>query len=347
MLSNQQFDRTRRLALSLAGIELVERHRELLDHRSRRLGIRDSAGLDALLNAAEKGEATATQQLLCLLTTKFTGFFRHPRHFEIAAQHALRAARQRDRTRLWSAGAATGEEPFSLAMALIEAFGQDDPPAGILATDVDVDALAVAARGEYSEPVVKAVKAERRTRFFSRNDAVEENRERGDHAASGRKLNDAFDEPRKPSLSREAKRPESRAPQLIPRCDAASASSSTAAFQVGQTGAARCWSVAPAVRRLVEFRPLNLAGTDWPVEGPFDVIFCRNVLMYLEARHRCAALERMASLLAPEGLLLLDPTEHPGQAGHLFTPGAGGVYSLRLGSAQAAALNSTSMRTEL
>jgi hypothetical protein len=49
MLSNQQFDRTRRLALNLAGIELVERHRELLDRRSRRLGIRDGAGLDALL----------------------------------------------------------------------------------------------------------------------------------------------------------------------------------------------------------------------------------------------------------------------------------------------------------
>jgi chemotaxis protein methyltransferase CheR len=281
MLSNQQFDRTRRLALSLAGIELVERHRELLDHRSRRLGIRDSAGLDALLNAAEKGEATATQQLLCLLTTKFTGFFRHPRHFEIAAQHALRAARQRDRTRLWSAGAATGEEPFSLAMALIEAFGQDDPPAGILATDVDVDALAVAARGEYSEPVVKAVKAERRTRFFS------------------------------------------------------------------QTGMARRWTIAPAVRRLVEFRPLNLAGTDWPVEGPFDVIFCRNVLMYLEARHRCAALERMASLLAPDGLLMLDPTEHPGQAGHLFAPGAGGAYSLRLAAERAAARSSAATRIKL
>ena len=77
-ISNQQFDRTRRLALSLAGIELVDRHRELLDRRSRRLGILDSAGLDALLGAAEEGETAATQRFLGLLTTKFTGFFRHP-----------------------------------------------------------------------------------------------------------------------------------------------------------------------------------------------------------------------------------------------------------------------------
>lgn len=92
-LSDQQFDRTRRLAARLAGIELVDRHRELLARRSRRLGIRDDAGLETLLNAAEEGEPSATQRLLCLLTTKFTGFFRHPRHFDIAAKHALQAAR--------------------------------------------------------------------------------------------------------------------------------------------------------------------------------------------------------------------------------------------------------------
>src|SRR5512136_2778235 len=112
MLSNQQFDRTKRLALGLAGIELVERHRELLDRRRRRLGILDSAGLDSLLDAAEEGETTARQKLLCLLTTKFTGFFRHPHQVDLAAEHALRAGERHGRARLWSAAAATGEEPY-------------------------------------------------------------------------------------------------------------------------------------------------------------------------------------------------------------------------------------------
>ena len=63
----------------------------------------------------------------------------------------------------------------------------------------------------------------------------------------------------------------------------------------------------------------------------FDFIFCRNVLMYLEACHRYAVVAGLASLVAPDGLLILDPTEHLGKAGHLFTPGADAVYR-RLGT---------------
>jgi chemotaxis protein methyltransferase CheR len=262
-LSNQQFDRMRQLALGLAGIELVERHRELLDHRSRRLGILDTAGLDSLLSAAEKGEATATQQLLWLLTTKFTGFFRHPAHFSVAAEHALRVADQRGRARLWSAAAASGEEPYSLAMALIEAFGHEEPPAGVLATDLDADTLAVAQSGEYTDAAMQAVEPARRERFFTK------------------------------------------------------------------TSVARRWSIVPSLRRLVEFQVMNLIDANWVIEGPFDVIFCRNVLMYLEAGRRDAVVERMASLLAPDGLLMLDPAEHLGKAGHLFMAGDNGVYSRR------------------
>ena len=263
MLSNQQFERVRQLALKLAGLDLVERHRDLLDHRGRRAGIQNSAQWDAQLGAAELGDAAATQQLLRLLTTKVTGFFRHPRHFEVAAARALRAARERGRTRWWSAAAATGEEPYSLAMTLIEAFGNDEPPASVLATDADVDALKAAERGEYAEAALEGLEPARRDRFLC------------------------------------------------------------------ESKISRRWQVIPAVRRLVEFRALNLASIEWPVEGPFDIIFCRNVLMYLEASHRYAALERLASLLAPDGLLMLDPAEHLGKAGHLFTPGADSVFSSR------------------
>jgi chemotaxis protein methyltransferase CheR len=266
ILSDQQFDQTKRLALSLAGIELVERHRELLARRTQRLGIPNSGGLDALLDAVEAGETAARQKFLCLLTTKFTGFFRHPRQFAIAAEHALRAAEHRGQARLWSAAAATGEEPYSLAMALIEVSQRDDPPASILATDVDVDALAVAQRGEYGAAALRGLETARRERFLD------------------------------------------------------------------ETGVPGRWTIVSAVRRLVEFRPLNLASEVWTVEGVFDVIFCRNVLMYLEACHRYAVLERMASLLAPDGLLMLDPAEHLGKAGHLFVPGADAAYRRRRGS---------------
>ena len=263
MLTSEQFDRARKLALRLAGIELADRHRKLLDHRSRRLGILDSAGLDSLLDAVEEGDTTAQQKLLRLLTTKFTGFFRHARHFDLAAQHALRAAKLRGRARLWSAASATGEEPYSLAMVLIERSSSDNPPASILATDVDPDALALAQRGEYGDAAMRPLEPARRDRFFS------------------------------------------------------------------EAGASRRWGVVPALRRLVEFRTLNLISDTWLVEGPFDVIFCRNVLMYLEACHRYSVLEGMASRLAPDGLLMLDPAEHLGKAAHLFTPEANAVYRVR------------------
>jgi chemotaxis protein methyltransferase CheR len=152
MMTNEQFDRTRRLALRLAGIELFERHREVLARRIRRLGIHDTAGFDTLLNAADEGDTRAGQQLIGLLTTHFTGFFRHPRHFGVAAEHARWAVHRRGTARLWSAAAATGEEPYSLAMALIDIFQRKNPPVTILATDIDGDALAVARQGEYAEP---------------------------------------------------------------------------------------------------------------------------------------------------------------------------------------------------
>jgi chemotaxis protein methyltransferase CheR len=87
--------------------------------------------------------------------------------------------------------------------------------------------------------------------------------------------------------------------------------------------------IAQPARDCVKFRVLNLVDLAWPVEGPFDVVFCRNVLMYLDASYRYSVLERMASVLAPDGLLILDPAESLGKAGHLFTHGADGVYSCR------------------
>jgi chemotaxis protein methyltransferase CheR len=263
MLTSDQFDRTRKLALRLAGIELYDRHRELLSSRSRRLRVPDTARIEALLAAAEEGDPPACRQLIGLVTTKFTGFFRHPRHFDAAAEHARGAVRRRGQARLWSAATATGEEAYSIAMALMEVFRRDDPSATILATDIDTEALAVASRADYGERALQALEPERRARFFD------------EEAVSGR----------------------------------------------------RC--VAANVRRLVDFRELNLAEVMWPITGEFDVIFCRNVLMYMEACHRYSVLERLASLLAPDGLLILDPTEHLGKAGHLFTPGADGVYSRR------------------
>jgi chemotaxis protein methyltransferase CheR len=260
-LTDEQFERARRLALGLAGIELVNRHRELLEWRTGRVVVRDT--LDGWLSAAEDGDPDARDRLIQLLTTNFTGFFRHPWHFHLAAEHALWAAHRRGSARLWSAAASTGEEAYSLAMAVVAVFRRQDPAVTILATDIDEAALAIARRGEYGETALAALPPPHHAQVVT------------EPTEGGRR-------------------------RLI-----------------------------PAVRRLVEFRRLNLADPVWPLDGVFDVVFCRNVLMYLDAAHRYAALERIASLLRPGGLLLLDPTESPGGAAPLFVDRGNGAYSRR------------------
>src|SRR5262249_7213264 len=171
MLTSGQFEQARHLALRLGGIELVDRHREILYRRSVRLGILEGNGLDTLLRAAEDGDPIASQRLVSLFTTNLTGFFRHPAHFDVAAEHALRSAQRRRQARCWSAAAASGEEPYSLAIALTDVFRGEEPRVTILATDIDVEALAVARRGEYSGRAVAGLEAERLERFFTETTA--------------------------------------------------------------------------------------------------------------------------------------------------------------------------------
>jgi len=77
---------------------------------------------------------------------------------------------------IWCCAASTGEEPWSLAITACEAYASDTPPVRILATDIDTNALSVAARGEYSIDRITDLSTERKRRFFLRGTGPNEGR---------------------------------------------------------------------------------------------------------------------------------------------------------------------------
>ena len=87
------------------------------------------------------------------------------------------------------------------------------------------------------------------------------------------------------------------------------------------------WQIAPAIRDMIVYKPLNLI-KDFSQLGVFDIIFCRNVLIYFDAPTKGDVLKRMSSLLPDDGTLLLGAAETVIGLSDAFVPHAEhrGVY---------------------
>jgi len=81
------------------------------------------------------------------------------------------------------------------------------------------------------------------------------------------------------------------------------------------------------LRNMIVFRRVNLLEQGWPVRGPLDVIFCRNVMIYFDKPTQLAILERFAPLLRPDGLLFAGHSESFHHATHLFRLKGKTVYA--------------------
>lgn len=253
-LSDAEFARIRARVYAEAGISLSQAKRVLvvsrLAKRVRALGL---GSFGAYLDYLEgQGDPEASQDFVNALTTNLTRFYREDHHFEHLTRHveALMTGRRRvgpngqPRLRIWSAGCSTGQEPYTIAMALLAALPDLKRwDFRILATDIDTNVLARAASGIY---------------------------------------------------------PESEAAGLAPQ----------RARQLELLGDGRVQVPTPA-REIVAFKALNLIES-WPMKGPFDAIFCRNVAIYFDKQTQGVMFSRFATLLAPDGFLYIGHSENLG-----------------------------------
>ncbi len=205
----------------------------------------DAASYLRLLGAP--GGDEELRRLLPLVTVGKTGFFRDERQFEALAA-LLPGLLERPRrggppAALWSAGCATGEEPYSIAIAAAEA-GARPGELELLATDLNPEAVAAAAGGRFDE---------RRTRGLP---------------------------------------PPLRERHLEPDGEG--------------------WRVGAPLRQLVTaIRTHNLAAAGYPLPagGGWDVIFCRNVIIYFDTATTRRVLAQLLAALRPGGYLFLGYSE--------------------------------------
>ncbi len=182
---------------------------------------------------------------LDLLAVHESYFFREISQLSFVAGGLIEEARARRGTepvRVWSAGCAAGEEPYSLAMLLEEAEAWKKGPIEVLGTDMSATCLERARHAVYGRASLRQTSRARKGRFF---EMVE--------------------------------------------------------------GGVR---VHASVRRRVRFRRLNLyreGPSGWM--GQFDIILCRNLLLYFDVPARCRVVEALYSRVRPGGCLLLGRSE--------------------------------------
>ncbi|HEX30386.1 TPA: methyltransferase domain-containing protein [Candidatus Poribacteria bacterium] len=254
-LSDEHFRKISHLAYQLTGIRLHDKKdlvKSRLMKRIRALGLRGfSEYMEYLESDLLQRELPI---MLDVLTTNKTNFFREPKHFEFLRQRVIPEMEKLKRMRIWSAGCSSGEEPFSIAITLIEGISDISRwDIKILATDISLRMLAIAREATYELLKLENIPHEIISKYFSRSK--------------------------------------------------------------GESGI--CYKVKDEIRSMVRFARLNLMES-WPMKGPFDVIFCRNVMIYFDDPTRERLVNRFWRLLRPGGYLFVGHSESLTSLEHPF-----------------------------
>lgn len=165
-----EFEEIRHLAHDHFGLDLKSGKEALvsarLSKRMRDLGLADIGRYLELVKADRTGLELA--KLIDALTTNFTSFLREPQHFELLGSTILPELARRPSFQIWSAGCATGEEPYSILFSVADRLGEQAAAMKLLATDISTRALEAATAGIYPEQRLKEMPPNWPKRFFQR-----------------------------------------------------------------------------------------------------------------------------------------------------------------------------------
>ena len=247
-MTPQDFDYLRQLLRERSGLVLSAEKQYLAESRLLPVARKHSLGTLTELVGKLKGVGAAplAVDVVEAMTTNETFFFRDKipfEHFHDTVMPALIATHShRHRIRIWCTAAASGQEPYSLAMMLREMNAKlSGFRIEILATDLSNEMLEKAKAGIYSQfEVQRGLPIQQLVKYFT---------------------------------------------------------------QVGEA-----WQIAPEIRAMVSFRQLNLL-QDFGHLGSFDLIFCRNVLIYFDQPTKIGVLDRLARVIEPDGFLVLGAAE--------------------------------------
>ena len=174
LFTDADFERIRKLIYKMAGISLGPAKRDMAYSRlARRLRATGHTRFSDYLDALETSQDDEAERFVNALTTNLTSFFREEHHFPILAERLKQFGTHRP-TRIWCCASSTGEEPYSIAMTVLETFGKHASHVSIIASDLDTNVLGVAARGIYPIERVEKMPEERLKRFFWKGSGAQE-----------------------------------------------------------------------------------------------------------------------------------------------------------------------------
>lgn len=256
------FERVRKLIYEHAGIALSPvKHDMVYSRLARRLRANGDKTFAQYLARLEGGHGPEWETFVNSLTTNLTSFYREAHHFDMLAEH-VRQLRERRPLTIWSCASSTGEEPYSIAMTMIDLYSSFTPPVTVIASDLDTNVLRHGEAGVYDAERVGKLPRDKVARFFTREGGPDGERYR----------------------------------------------------------------VRPELQKLVVFRRINLLDPAWPIRGPLDAIFCRNVMIYFDKTTQYRVLQKFVPLLRPDGLLFAGHSESFLHATDLFRPRGRTVY---------------------